>query len=207
MNETYKLLQDHNIIKEGHFVLTSGRHSRKYINKDDIICSSPHLYKEVIYNLQDLVQDYIGRKQYDIVTGPAVAGIAFAAPVAQSLDKPFVYSEKTPEGGVSFRKTFQDKIKDKNVIIIEDIITTAGSVKKTMQAIQECGGKVVAVFCIWNRNPEIKGLTSLGGEITPLYGLIEEEIESWEPGSAHCPYCGSGVPLVNIKTGKTLDRV
>ena len=175
-------LEIENVIKRGHFLLTSGRHSDVYINKDAIFCN-PDLFNDVI----NIMYMKVHQLDFDVVTGPAIAGAVLAAPLARNLGKIFVYPEKIINGpacpiseGMQFRRGYDKVLKDKKVILIEDIITTGGSVLKTIDAIHECGGTVEKVIAIWNRS---KWTT----EHCEVDSIIKETVESWEADD--CPMC------------------
>jgi orotate phosphoribosyltransferase len=192
------LLRKYNIIKEGHFILTSGKHSNFYINKDAIYCQ-PTLYRQIFTEIWLSIRHY---KEYiEVVTGPAIAGAILAQPIASLLgDKIFVYPEKTnkneygetiPGIQMKFRRGYDRVIKDKKVWITEDIITTGGNVEKTIKAIEKCKGEVLGISCIWNRNPNYAPSKGL------FIPLINEQVLSFFPED--CPYCLNNLPLQNPK--------
>jgi orotate phosphoribosyltransferase len=181
-----KILEKKGIIKNGHFELTSGRHSDTYINKDSIYCV-PELFELVI-----LEMSLIARNNFycDIITGPAIAGAVLAAPIANSLSTIFIYPEKT-EKGMQFRRGY-DKVLENNinVVIVEDIITTGKSINMTIEAIEKHGAQVSGIAAIWNR-------TGWKTDKCSTISLIDEPVESWDPES--CPLCIEGIPLENPK--------
>jgi orotate phosphoribosyltransferase len=209
MNEDSLIFQlkKHHAIYEGHFLLSSGRHSNLYINKDAIYCS-PYLFSFVINEFVEIMKDFgedFGDIKYNIITGPAIAGAILAAPLAVRLNKIFIYPEKVAGSRfkgypikqivktdtMKFRRGYNKVLQDKKVVIIEDIITTGASVQKTIDAIRLCGGKCVAVLAIWNRtewNP-LKGIK--------IISLINRTVESWS--SLDCPLCKRWVPLIDPK--------
>ena len=203
------------VIKEGHFKLTSGRHSRVYINKDDIY-SNESLFRTVVNMMcTAIVLDY---GYFDIITGPAIAGAVLAAPISLNLGKPFVYPEKKMElsresymchgephfynnivsTGMEFRRGYDKKLKGKRVVIVEDIITTGKSVNQTIDAIKECGGTVDKIFAIWNRTGAFFSPPTDGDVIS----LINEYVESWD--EKECELCKEGIPLTDPKTGEVI---
>lgn len=212
-----------NIVKENHWKLRSERHSNLYINKDDIILN-PVIYNIIADMLASKIVFDFNDIEYDGIISPAVAGICFGAPVAMRLGKPFIYPEKkyhlqnTDDYVFVFRSNFQEYIKGKKFIIVEDVVTTALSIMKIINAIEACGGEVILVYCIWNRDPngiayiardgDIKhgsikftvGKNVIsGGYLIPVRGLIEEKIEDWK--KEECPLCEEGVfPLLDPKT-------
>jgi orotate phosphoribosyltransferase len=187
-----EMLNKHNIIKSGHFILTSGRHSDAYINKDSIYCN-PNLFELLILEMSLIVKNLF---YCDIITGPAIAGAVLAAPIANSLSKIFVYPEKTDEIIMDFRRGY-DKILGNRigiarnqVVIVEDIITTGSSIEKTIEAIERYGARVSGIAAIWNR-------TGWKTDKCSTISLIDEPVESWDPDS--CPLCVEGIPLENPK--------
>lgn len=212
-----RALVDSKILKEDHWKLSSGRHSKLYVSKDRIPCAelegvlNPKTYVRTINELSFLIRASIEENAYDIITGPAVAGISFAAPVAYNLEKSFVYPEKfildkeTGDYEMRFRKDFQDVIGGRKLILIEDVITTGGSVMKTIKAIHGAGGRVIGVLCIWNRNPRLVLFDTEHARVIPVYSLIEEEVESWETED-ECPLCRQNTPLLDPKTNKVIKQ-
>lgn len=200
-------LKKYGVIYDGHFLLSSGRHSDRYINKDALY-AIPNLFAQVIDNFSDILFhfefDDIDDIEYDVITGPAIAGAILAAPLAIRFNKIFVYPEKmteskfvgfpikqvTKENIMKFRRGYNKIIQDKKVVIIEDIITTGASVQKTIDAIRLCGGECIAVLAIWNRSKwKPKGIE--------VISLVNELVESWS--SIDCPLCKKSIPLMDPK--------
>lgn len=211
MMELRELLESRNVIKTGHFKLSSGKHSYVYINKDDIY-SDAFLYNLIV----NMMCSKIGliREYFDIITGPAIAGAVLASPISINLGKIFVYPEKKNEviitptwtdqlhinhtiknAGMEFRRGYDEKIKGCRVVIVEDIITTGKSVQQTIDAIKLCGGDPIKVLAIWNRTGwNSKDITS------PTDALINEWVDSWDKND--CPLCKKSIELTNPKTGE-----
>lgn len=203
-----KKLYENGIVEKKHSILRSGKHSDTYIRKTKITLY-PKLYKEIIYELGGEIGYQFKNHDYDIITGPAVAGLCFASPLSFLLDKPLIFPEKnfySVEGDINYKNKYNMEFRpeyrdlyNKRVIIIEDIITTGGSVAKTAQAIAKYGGIPVAVFCIWKRNLNIHHITYRIKENIPIfsipvYSLINERVSDWEP--ENCPICNPE-PSVN----------
>ena len=186
--------KEENIIREGHFLLSSGRHSELYIDKDRIYRSK--LFPSVIASLAWACKLF-DLQNIDILTGPAIAGAVLAAPVyyevqRQLYGKPmnFVYPEKIMDE-MTFRRGYDEFLDKKKVLLIEDIITTGNSVMKTAKSVYSCGGIVKGVVCIWNR-------TAWQSKYFKTISLIDEIVPSWEP--KECPLCYlNEIPLTNPK--------
>jgi len=186
-----EFLIDNNIIKKGHFFLSSGQHSDTYINKDSIFCN-PYVFHKIVHKITKLTISF----KYDIITGPAVAGAILAAPVSIILsNKKFVYPEKFKSNDnidyMCFRRGYDKIIKNQKILIIEDIITTGSSVIKTMNSICNLGGSVAGIICIWNRtnwkpDNNIK-----------IESIINKQVESWVKNE--CPLCSKNIPLTDPK--------
>ncbi len=186
------LLQDfkeHGIGKEGHWRLTSGNHSDYYFNKDKILLY-PKLFLRVCCDLYNVVKHY----DIDIVTSPAVAGVPFGSVIAQQMGLPFVYPEKN-DGKMVYRKVFQDFIKNRRVLIIEDIVTTGSSIGKTAQAVIDCGGVIHSAVCILNRNKEMPIISNVPYSTS----LVNIEVKSYDCND--CELCNYS----EVKNPKTED--
>jgi len=211
LETVYNLYKEHGVVLEGHFGLSSGRHSDRYINKDVIYCN-PELLEETVNSIIDVVSTNVDPLGIDIVTGPAIAGAVLAIPTAMKMWKQFVYPEKkyeieyedymdhgephTREKIISnkimeFRRGYDKILKGKRVLLVEDIITTGGSVKRTTDAIRLCGGTVVVVCAIWNRSGwQLDDCENLA--------LIDTKVDSWAPED--CPQCLDGFSLIDPKS-------
>lgn len=192
--DLYEQYKKHDIIREGHFLLSHGRHSRLYIDKDRIYRSP--VFHDTIYALTRKCETFKLSNQF-VVTGPAVAGAVLAAPVWAELDYQFpardisfVYPEKI-DGKMTFRRGYDEHLNGKTVLLIEDIVTTGASLLQTAEAVNNCGGKVFGAVCIWNRSSWFTGqfLT---------HSLINKFVQSWPSDS--CPMCEEGeIPLTDPK--------
>lgn len=195
-----KMFTQYSIIRKGHFLLTKGDHSELYVNKDSI-WQYPEVYNEVIAKFVSLINN--APMHYQYVTGPAAAGAMFAVNIAKALNLPFVYPEKiqTPIASngtdqilykteMKFRRGFDKFIRHKIGLVIEDIVTTGGSVNDTLAAIRECDSFCGKIIVLWNRT----GKTFEG---TPSQALIQEPVLSFSPNQ--CPLCKEGIPLTNPK--------
>jgi len=179
----YNKFCEHEVILNGHFLLTSGKHSDTYISKDKVYCN-PILFRDVV----DDIINRIRYLKYDVITGPAIAGAVLAAPISVLTGKIFVYPEKIEkelypgklETRMEFRRGYNHVIKNKRVLAIEDIITTGGSLTKTVNSIIDCGGNIAGVISLWNRtNFKIPTCTNMT--------LIDKPVDSWLPDE--CPLC------------------
>ena len=192
MGKVFDILKETGaVITNSHIVLTSGKHTSAYINKDALY---PHTEEtsEVCLALAEKVKDL----DIDVVAGPALGGIILSQWTAHHLSalkekEVFgVYTEKTPEGGQAFTRGYDKFVAGKNVLVVEDLTTTGGSAKKVADAVISAGGNVAGVCVMLNRNPEEVTSEYFGAPFFPMETLKVEDYEEKD-----CPMCKSGVPI------------
>lgn len=185
------------LITNSHIVLTSGRHSHSYFNKDAIY---PHtkqisiIAREMAMRLKD--------KKIEAVVGPALGGIILSQWTAYHLSELTgsevlgIYTEKTPEKNQILTRGYDKLIKNKNILVVEDITATGGSVIKVISSVRSAGGNVIGVSVMVNREP---GIITSDTISAPFYPLLEFKVESWT--QVECPLCKKDIP-VNTEVGK-----
>lgn len=191
-DEVLELLKKSNgLITNDHFVYTSGKHGSVYINKDALY---PHT--EFTSRVGELFAEKHKDMDVDIVAAPALGGIILETWTAYHLSKVKgkevlgIYTEKDAEKNQVFTRGYDKLVKDKNVLVIEDLTTTGGSVLKVVNSVKNAGGKVVAVSVMVNRDPENINSEMMG---VPFSALAELKAEAWD--EADCKLCKSGVPI------------
>lgn len=158
-------------LKQGHFVLSSGRHSDQYVEKFDLLRqprASERACAELIRLLADLAD-------VELVVGPTTGGILLAFEIARQLDLPAAYSERADEGSTARdfkRGTFIEP--GTRVLVVDDVLTTGGSVRSTLDALQVFDAEVVAVAVLVDRSG---GTADFG---VPLVSLAAIEIDTWD---------------------------
>lgn len=175
------LLEKTGVLQTGHFLLTSGRHSNKYMQCAKIF-QHPDISAEIS---KDLAEKYDGY-DIDIVIGPAIGGIILAYEVARQLEVMALFAERE-NGVMTLRRGFEIK-PGSRVLVVEDVITTGGSVKEVIDVVRSSGGEVVGVACVVDRS---------GGKAifdVPFKSAIKIEIETFKPED--CPMCKSGSEAV-----------
>jgi orotate phosphoribosyltransferase len=159
----------------GHFLLSSGLHSPRYLQHPK---QASHLGKE-------LAKKFVNQK-IDVVVGLALGGIIIAHEIARDLGVRAVFSERE-EGQMKLRRGFKIN-PDEKVLVVEDVITTGGSVKEVIDLISSLGGKIMGVATLVDRN---QGKVVFN---TRFESLAVLDIETYEPKG--CPLCKQGIPLV-----------
>ena len=132
-------------LMEGHFVLTSGRHSSSYFQ-----CAKVLQYPKYLNLLSKTISDHFKTLNINTVISPAVGGIVIGTRVGGDLDKKTIFAERD-DGNMILRRGFSITPGEK-ILVVEDVITTGGSVKEVMQAVEELGGEVVGVGIIVDRS-------------------------------------------------------
>lgn len=197
-DEIIQMLKDSNgLITDDHFVYTSGLHGSVYINKDALY---PHT--QFSSRVGELFAEKYKDEDIDVVCGPSLGGIILSQWAAYHLSKIKgkkilgVYTEKDANGNQVFSRRGYDKlVAGKNILIVEDLTTTGGSVKKVVDSVRGAGGNVVAVSVMANRNPEEVNSDFMGA---PFDSLAILKADAWE--ESDCPMCKTGIP-VNTKIG------
>lgn len=180
------LLQKSGALLEGHFLLSSGRHSDRYIEKFRLL-ERP----EALDTVAKAMVEGIRREDVDVVLGAAVGGILLAGAVARVLDRRTIFTERV-DGVMTLRRGFALSPGER-VLVVEDIVTTGGSVFELLDMVRQAGAAIQAVVCLVDRSEE--GI-DFG---TPGKVLLRLPIASWQPED--CPLCRKGVPL--IKPGRS----
>jgi orotate phosphoribosyltransferase len=191
--ELLKLLQETGAMLEGHFLLTSGRHSNMYIEKFRIL-EHPRALDDVCRAMSETVQS----QNVELVLGAAIGGILIAGGVGKYLDVKHIFSERV-DGKMELRRGFSIT-KGQRIIIVEDIITTGGSVFELIQLAKDYEAEIVHVVNLVDRS---------SGEVNfevPTTALLTIPSESWKPED--CPLCQQGVAITQRgRTGKQMETV
>jgi len=167
---------------EGHFLYTSGRHGRRFLQAARVLQYPAHTA-----SLCAAIAERFAQERVDLVVGPATGGIVLAHETAQALDCRTAFTEKDGAGGMALKRGFTLG-QDPRVLVVEDITTTGGSVKKTVAHLRERGAHVVGVAVLIDRSA---GEAAFDCRFEPLATL---DMESWPPDQ--CPMCQQQVPLV-----------
>jgi len=174
-----EMLKTSGVLREGHFLLTSGKHSDKYFEKFRILEQPP-----VCEAFAEAVAERFRTEDVTVVCGPTTGGIIIAYEVARQLGCRCVIAEKAELGrkiGRGFRLGPEDR-----VLVVDDVLTTGGSIKETLAAIEPSGAKVVGVGVFVYRSAGV----DFG---VPLCGAFRQQVATYEPSA--CPLCAKGIPL------------
>ncbi|MBU1031611.1 phosphoribosyltransferase [Patescibacteria group bacterium] len=179
------------VITDSHLVYTSGKHGSVYINKDALY---PHT--ALSCRIGELFALTYKDLDIDVVCAPALGGIILSQWTAFHLSKLKnkeilgVFTVKDEEKNQIFTRGYDKLVTGKNVLVVEDLTTTGGSVLKVVNSVKQAGGNVVAVSVMVNRDPELVNSEMMGA---PFSSLAVLKAEAWD--EADCKLCQSGVPI------------
>lgn len=179
----FEILKEADVLQEGHFLLTSGRHSQKYLQCAKIFRNTK--YAEIL--CKELAEKYVN-DGIDVVIGPAMGAVQMAYEVSRHLKCENYFTERNAAtGSMELRRGFTITPGQK-VLLVEDVVTTGGSIKEVLKMVQNMGANVVGIGSIVDRT---------GGKIqfdVPYSAVISMEVESYEPDN--CPLCKQGLEIV-----------
>ena len=147
LKDSLAVLRKTNALLEGHFVLSSGLHSPKYVQCAKLL-SYPHLSKKFCNSLSKKIKKNF--KKFDLILAPAMGGIVIGFEIGRILKKETIFCERV-EGKFKLRRGFDIK-KNSKVLIIEDVITTGKSSLECFKLIKKKKAKVVGYACLINRS-------------------------------------------------------
>lgn len=176
-----KIFEKTGAILKGHFLLTSGRHSDTYMQ-----CAKLFVYPDLAEKLCKELCEKLSDIDIDMVVSPAVGGIIMGYQVAKELNKPNMFFERQ-NGEMTLRRGFSLE-KNANILVVEDVVTTGGSVKEVIKKAESLGANVVAVASIVDRS---NGKIDFGKKFVNLLSL---DVKSFE--SENCPLCKQGIPAI-----------
>ena len=130
---------------EGHFVLTSGRHSRSYFQ-----CAKVLQYPEYLTAFSVMIADEFESKKPDVIISPAVGGIVLGTEVGTQLGSRTIFAERK-NGNMVIRRGFEINANE-NVLVVEDVITTGGSVQETINLAEKSGGRIIGLGVLVDRS-------------------------------------------------------
>ncbi|MFC1964223.1 orotate phosphoribosyltransferase [Chloroflexota bacterium] len=166
---------------QGHFLLTSGLHSPVYWEKFQVLQYPHHTER-----LCGMIADHFREQNVEVVAGPTTGGIILAHEVARQLGVRSIFAEK--EGNErTFRRGFRIQPGER-VLVVDDILTTGGSVREVIAAVNKLGGRVTGIGVLVDRSSQKLDFA------VPVFSCHRSETVTYAP--ENCPLCAAGVPLV-----------
>ncbi|MDO8552566.1 MAG: phosphoribosyltransferase family protein [bacterium] len=197
-DQVLEILQKVGAFRTGHFVLISGLHSGSYVLKDAMYAHT----KETSQVCREMAERFKNDK-VEAVIGPAIGAAILAQWVAHHLSEMTgrevnaVYADKDGNGGFIVKRGYDKVIEGKNTLVVEDLTTTGGSIKKVVEASRKAGANVVGAVVICNRGNVTKediGIT----DPAKFVSLVHLSLEQWPENE--CELCGKNIP-VNTDVG------
>lgn len=175
------ILTETGALLEGHFLLTSGNHSDRYIQ-----CAKVTQYPEYCEEICKSMASSFKDEGVDVVIGPAIGGILESYEVAKQLGARSIFAERE-NGALTLRRGFEIR-NGERVLVVEDVTTTGGTTKEVIDLAREYGGIVIGVTSIVDRS---------GGSIdfgVPFKPLVIMDFNTYSPDE--CPLCKQGIPYI-----------
>ncbi len=176
-----QIFKDSGAILEGHFLLTSGLHSPVYWEKFRVL-----QYPRYTEKLCHLIAQHFQRDNIQVVAGPTTGGIILAFEVARQLGVKGIFAEKEGEERI-FRRGFTINAGDR-VLIVDDVLTTGGSIEEVIEAVRKIGGNIVGIGVLLDRSQKKNDFG------VPLFSCLSVTTTTYKP--EECPLCAAGIPLV-----------
>lgn len=194
-----KIYKDANALLEGHFLLSSGKHSRYYLQSAKVL-EDPKVAERLAVELAKIIN--ASNLEIDTICSPALGGVLAGYELARALGKRFIFAERV-NGEMTIRRGFEVK-KGEKILVCEDIITTGGSALEAAKIAEIMGGVIVGFAALANRGFCKRVGSDLVGKPTcklpndaPFFALADFEFDIYEP--SECPLCKEG--SVAIKPG------
>ena len=175
---------------EGHFILSSGLHSPKYLQ-----CALALQYPFDAAKFGAAIAENYTDENIQTVASPAIGGLIIGYEIAKALNVRFIWTERE-NGVMTLRRGFSIK-KDERILVVEDVVTTGGSTRECIAALEKHGAKIIGAASIIDRS---NGAADVG---VPRISLVSLEVPSYKPED--CPLCANGE--IAIKPGsRTISK-
>lgn len=196
---TETLFRESGALRDGHFKLKSGRHSDAYLEKF-LVLQDPAATSELCGLWASRHRDHDGRATVDVVAGPTTGGALLAFETARQLGVRGIFAEEVREPDGTTRREFRRGFsiaRGERVLLVDDILTTGGSLVAMLPAVEAQGGEIVACHVLVDRSGGMATLVSpASGRSYPLQPLWQLDLPTWEAGPTTCPRCAQEMPLV-----------
>ena len=192
-DEVLQMFRDSGALLEGHFLLASGYHSAVYLEKFQVLQFPPYVERLC----QEIARRFAG-DGVQVVVGPTTGGVLLAYEVAKSLGVRGIFAERGDDGkGRVLRRGFEIR-EGENVLVVDDILTTGGSVRDTLEVVEGYSGNLVGVGVLADRSG---GAVDFG---VPLESLLKLDVEKFAPDAL--PEWLAAIPLTERGTTRQAKR-
>jgi orotate phosphoribosyltransferase len=198
MKDVITLLKESEAMLEGHFLLSSGRHSDRYFQCARLF-QFPSRAAEALAPVAERIRTDMaaGKLALDAVAGPAIGGVIAAYELGRQLGLPAFFTERDDAGIMSLRRGFAVE-RGQRILIVEDVVTTGKSSRESALVLEALGGEIAALACVVDRRAA--GLVLPW----PVYAAAVVQAENWDAGN--CELCRQGLPAVKPGSRKTVDE-
>ena len=195
---TEALFRRSGAIREGHFLLKSGRHGDAYVEKFQVL-QDPAATSELCGFFAEHGRGRDGAALVDLVAGPTTGGVILAFETARQLGVRSIFAEEVRGDDDAPHREFRRGFRiepGEHVLLVDDILTTGGSLLAMLPAVEAMGAEIVECVVLDDRSGGRTTLTSpTTGRIYALRSLWQLELPTYEPGHLTCPRCADGMPL------------
>lgn len=183
-DKVLSILTECDALLSGHFRYTSGKHGKLYFEKIKV-ARRPDLVMELGRLTARQMEDI--KDNFDVVCAPAFGAIVFGFATAHAMGKPFAFLQRDADGVMGIRSGFKGLVENARVLLIEDVVTTGGSVREAIEVLSELNASIEMVGLLVDRT---NGKLELPA---PYRALLTVKAESWSPDE--CPMCKDGVAI------------
>jgi orotate phosphoribosyltransferase len=195
---TEELFRRSGALTEGHFLLKSGRHGDAYVEKFAVL-SDPGATSELCAFWAGRHRDDDGTPRVDLIAGPTTGGVILAFETGRQLGTRAIFAEEVRADDGTMRREFRRGFRirtGERVLLVDDILTTGGSLLAMIPAVEALGGEIVECVVLVDRSGGLSTLTSpRTGRVYPLRALWALDLPTWEAG-VDGPRCAAGEPAV-----------
>jgi len=186
-DELLDLFRRTGALLDGHFRLSSGLHSAGYLQCALVLQHPAHAEA-----LGRALADHVRELRPTVVLSPALGGVIIGHEVGRALGVRAIFAERQ-DGELTLRRGFMLAEADR-VLLVEDVLTTGGSTRETMQVATAAGGRVVGAASIVDRSGGKKKMSGGGATLgVPFASLLDIDLPTYEPDQ--CPLCAKGLPV------------
>ncbi len=183
-----RIFREAGAVMEGHFLLTSGLHSPIYWEKFRVL-EQPRYTERLCHMIATHFRD----QNVQLVAGPTTGGVIISYEVAKQLGLRSIFAER--EGATRvFRRGFEI-IPGERVLVVDDILTTGGSVREVASEVKRKGGQLIGIGVLLDRS---EGAVDFG---VPLFSCYETSVPTYRP--EECPLCQKGIPVLKPGSGES----
>lgn len=195
---TEELFRRSGALRDGHFLLKSGRHSGAYLEKFQVLQDTAATSELCsFWVVRHLDQD--GLATVDLVAGPTTGGVILAFETGRQLKTRAIFAEEVRADDGLVRREFRRGFtiaRGERVVLVDDILTTGGSLLAMIPAVEAAGGEIIDCHVLVDRSGGMTTLTSpTSGRVYPLSALWVLDLPTYEPGTGSCPLCATGQPV------------